>query len=120
RDKNIEELEMMRNKFKQTSRISQGMNLLLFLSFAVALHFLTVPIAAAKDAKSAKAESRFANLDGARVHYVNYGKGNEALVLIHGWTMNLDNWRDQIPDLTKRSRVIAVDLPGHGQSDKPQ
>ena len=70
--------------------------------------------------KSSKAESRFAKLDGARIHYVNYGKGSEALVLIHGWTMNVDNWRDQIPDLMKRSRVIAIDLPGHGQSDKPQ
>ena len=74
----------------------------------------------AKDDKNVTGKSKFATLDGARIHYVNYGKGDEALVLIHGWTMNADNWRDQIPDLTKRSRVIAVDLPGHGQSDKPQ
>jgi hypothetical protein len=73
-----------------------------------------------RDDKSAAGESRFTTLDGARIHYVNYGKGSEALVLIHGWTCNLDNWRDQIPDLAKRNRVIAIDLPGHGQSDKPQ
>lgn len=65
-------------------------------------------------------ESKFTKLDGARIHYVNYGKGSEALVLIHGWTCNIDNWRDQIPDLTKRNRVVAIDLLGHGQSDKPQ
>jgi len=65
-------------------------------------------------------ESRYASLDGARIHYVNYGKGSEALILIHGWTMNADNWRDQIADFTRRNRVIAIDLPGHGQSDKPQ
>ena len=70
--------------------------------------------------KSAAGESRFATLDGARIHYVNYGKGSEALVLIHGWTMNADNWRDQIPDFAKRNRVIALDLPGHGKSDRPQ
>lgn len=70
--------------------------------------------------KSAKAESRTTTLDGARIHYVNYGKGSEAVVLIHGWTCNLDNWRDQLPDFAKRNRVIAIDLPGHGQSDKPQ
>ena len=70
--------------------------------------------------KSATGESRFTTLDGARIHYVNYGKGSEALVLIHGWTCNLDNWRDQVPDFAKRNRVIAIDLPGHGQSDKPQ
>ncbi len=70
--------------------------------------------------KSATGESRFTTLDGARVHYVNYGKGEEALVLIHGWTCNVDNWRDQVPDFAQRSRVIAIDLIGHGQSDKPQ
>lgn len=70
--------------------------------------------------KTPTAESRFAKLDGARIHYVNYGKGKEALVLIHGWTMNADNWRDNIPDFAKRNRVIVIELPGHGQSDKPQ
>ena len=78
------------------------------------------PTNSPKDDKSATGESRFAKLDGARIHYVNYGKGSEALVLIHGWTMNLDNWRDQVPDFAKRNRVIAIDLPGHGLSDKPQ
>jgi non-heme chloroperoxidase len=75
---------------------------------------------ATNDEKGPAGESRFTTLDGARVHYVNYGKGSEALVLIHGWTMNADNWRNQIPDFVKRNRVIAVDLPGHGQSDKPR
>lgn len=65
-------------------------------------------------------QSKFAKVDGARVHYVNYGKGNDAVVLIHGWTMNADNWRDQIPAVAERYRVIAIDLPGHGQSDKPK
>src|SRR5438128_2929835 len=70
--------------------------------------------------KTATTESRFTTLDGAKIHYVNFGKGSEALVLIHGWTCNIDNWRDQFPDFAKRNRVIAIDLPGHGQSDKPQ
>lgn len=77
-----------------------------------------VPANSTKDEK--KADSRWTTLDGARIHYVSYGKGSEALVLIHGWTCNLDNWRDQIPDFAKRNRVIAIDLPGHGLSDKPQ
>ena len=95
------------------------------LSLAV-IFFSTIPsrfdvsASSGNDDKSAAADSRFANLDGARIHYVNYGKGDEALVLVHGWTMNVDNWRDQIPAFTKRARVIAIDLPGHGQSDKPQ
>lgn len=73
-----------------------------------------------RDEKALTGESRFTKLDGARVHYVNYGKGSEALILIHGWTCNIDSWRDQLPDFAKRNRVIAIDLPGHGQSDKPE
>lgn len=81
-----------------------------------------------------EAESRFATLEGARIHYANYnrdssarGKGKakagndeEALVLIHGWTMNNDSWRAQVPTLVKRNRLLVLDLPGHGQSDKPK
>jgi pimeloyl-ACP methyl ester carboxylesterase len=74
----------------------------------------------AKDDKNVNGKSKFAKLDGAKIHYVNYGKGGDALVLIHGWTMNVDNWRDQIKDFASRYHVIAIDLPGHGQSDKPQ
>jgi pimeloyl-ACP methyl ester carboxylesterase len=87
----------------------------------LALVLLSAPALMAQGAKSTSTEkSHFTTLDGARIHYQSYGKGREALVLIHGWTCNLDNWRDQVPDFAKRTRVIALDLPGHGQSDKPQ
>jgi len=65
------------------------------------------------------AEEKWAKLDNAKIHYVSEGKGKEAVVLVHGWTCNLGHWRDQIPELSKRARVIALDLPGHGMSDKP-
>lgn len=87
--------------------------------FVVLVFTLSASHAATSD-KNANAESRFATLDGAKVHYVNYGKGDEALVFIHGWTCNADHWREQVDAFSKRNRVIAIDLPGHGQSDKPQ
>ena len=61
-----------------------------------------------------------AKLDGRSVHYESHGTGREAIVLIHGWTCDQGFWRGQIPDLSKRTRVIAIDLPGHGKSDKPE
>jgi len=70
--------------------------------------------------KPAEAPSHYAKLDGSRVHYKSYGKGREALVFVHGWTCDMSFWRWQIPDFEQRMRVIAIDLPGHGQSDKPQ
>jgi len=101
------------------------LNLLFFFAVAMLCVFALAPSARTettftRDDQGAAGESRFTTLDGARIHYVNYGKGSEALVLIHGWTCNIDNWRDNVPDFAKRNRVIAIDLPGHGQSDKPQ
>ena len=80
---------------------------------------IQVAIAKAVD-KNPQPESRFAKLDDARIHYVNYGKGDQALVLIHGGCLNADAWRDNVADFAKRNRLIVVELPGHGESDKPQ
>jgi len=91
---------------------------LLFIALAFA--FALVAASAATAQNKASGQSHFAKLDNARIHYVNYGKGEEALVLIHGWTQNIDAWRDNIPDFVGRYRVIAIDLPGHGKSDKPE
>ena len=90
------------------------------LKYIRVLFIFLALVFATTTASAADGESQYAKLDGARIHYKSYGKGPAALVLVHGWTCNLDNWRDQIPDLSKRNRVIALDLPGHGQSDKPQ
>lgn len=71
-------------------------------------------------ARSLEGESRYAKLDGHRVHYENHGMGREALVFVHGWTCNLNFWSRQAPAFEGKTRVIAIDIPGHGQSDKPQ
>jgi pimeloyl-ACP methyl ester carboxylesterase len=64
--------------------------------------------------------SSYAKLDDARIHYKSYGNGDEAIVLIHGWGGNLDLWSEHIAPLRKTgNRVLAISLPGHGQSDKP-
>jgi len=62
--------------------------------------------------------SRFALQDGKKVHFRVAGDGPVSLVLIHGWTCDLEFWREQLP-LAKRFRLLLVDLPGHGRSDLP-
>ena len=69
---------------------------------------------------SVEGQSRNATLDGNKIHYESYGAGREAIVFVHGWTCNLGFWSKQVPEFAKRTRVVAMDLPGHGQSDKPQ
>jgi pimeloyl-ACP methyl ester carboxylesterase len=57
--------------------------------------------------------------DGSRVHYESYGTGKDATVFIHGWTCDLTFWRGQAP-VYEKQRALLVDLPGHGQSEKPE
>ncbi|MBI4752681.1 MAG: alpha/beta hydrolase [Acidobacteria bacterium] len=66
------------------------------------------------------APSKFTKLDGNKIHYKEFGKGKTALVFVHGWTCNLNFWKYQVPAVTKDAHLIAIDLPGHGQSDKPE
>jgi pimeloyl-ACP methyl ester carboxylesterase len=90
------------------------------LMLALICILVLITPAAAQNPASSEGASRYARLDKTRIHYKSYGKGREAIILIHGWSCNQDFWRDQIPDLMKRGRVIAIDLPGHGQSEKPE
>ena len=50
-----------------------------------------------------------------RWHYMTGGSG-DVVVLLHGWPQTWFEWRDVMPDLAKRYRVIAADLPGLGDS----
>ena len=53
-----------------------------------------------------------------RVRYVVRGEG-PALVLVHGLGASLSVWNENIEELSRAHRVFALDLPGHGESDKP-
>ena len=98
------------------ARLSRLLLMVFILAFAVGI----APTGMADKTSVTVGESRFTTLDGARIHYVNYGKGKDALVLIHGWSCNVGYWRDQVADFAKRNGVLTIDLPGHGESDKPQ
>jgi pimeloyl-ACP methyl ester carboxylesterase len=68
----------------------------------------------------ARAPSRYAKLDEHRIHYKSIGEGKTAVVLVHGWSCDLTFWEKQVPALASKVRVVLVDLPGHGKSDKPK
>ena len=46
------------------------------------------------------------------------GSGAPALVLVHGWCCSRGHWEAVAPDLARRRRVVALDLPGHGESSR--
>ncbi len=57
-------------------------------------------------------------IDGHRLAYVRCGAG-EPLLLVHGLTTSSFIWDDLLPILEARHDVIAVDLLGTGDSDRP-
>jgi len=57
-------------------------------------------------------------VNGLRMHYVESGDG-PPVVLLHGFPETWYAWRQQIPVLAKHYRVIAPDLRGYGETQKP-
>jgi sigma-B regulation protein RsbQ len=64
-------------------------------------------------------KSHFAKFETNKIHYVTLGKGRHTLVFVHGWAGNTGFWREQVPAVSDKAKLILIDLPGHGRSDKP-
>jgi pimeloyl-ACP methyl ester carboxylesterase len=60
-------------------------------------------------------ESRFVDLDGP-VHFADHGGDGPAMVLVHGLGGSTADWLAVAPRLAASSRVLAVDLAGHGRT----
>ena len=63
-------------------------------------------------------EGFFTTNDGVRLHYIESGSG-KPLVMIPGWSQTAAQFRAQLAGLSDRYRVIAIDMRGHNESDKP-
>jgi pimeloyl-ACP methyl ester carboxylesterase len=66
----------------------------------------------------ASTQSRFANVNGVRLHYLAAGAG-DPVFLLHGYAETSHMWLPLIPELAKTHTVIAPDLRGAGQSSTP-
>lgn len=54
------------------------------------------------------------------INYLDYGSGENTVVLLHGWGQNIEMMRPLGDSLSKENRVIIVDLPGFGESMEPK
>ena len=57
--------------------------------------------------------------DGVNLHYLEAGSGTPIL-MIPGWSQTAEQFKYQLSGLSDRYRVIAVDMRGHGEFDKPE
>ena len=66
---------------------------------------------------STQITSSYTDVDGVKIHYRSAGNG-PTILLLHGWPTSSFLYRDIIEKVSTKYRVIAMDLPGFGQSDK--
>ena len=64
-------------------------------------------------------QSRFAEVNGVRLHYLVAGKG-DPVILLHGYAETSHMWQPIMPSLAERHTVIVPDLRGAGGSSKPE
>jgi pimeloyl-ACP methyl ester carboxylesterase len=107
-------------KMKKFSRFALALIVILLVAFTIFWFArpADVNFDEARAAVPHAAFSRFADIDGVRIHYQEKGAG-APLVLLHGYTASTFAWKDVFDPLSEQFRVIAVDLKGFGFSGKP-
>ena len=65
---------------------------------------------------SAPPQPRWLDAAGRRIRYLQRGDGGDAVVLLHGFGGRLENWSANQGALEDGRTVVALDLPGHGES----
>jgi pyruvate dehydrogenase E2 component (dihydrolipoamide acetyltransferase) len=73
-----------------------------------------VPEAAAEEGPA----GRDVEVAGTRLRYIQVGEGDRTVVLLHGFGGDKENWLFNLEPLADGRSVYALDLPGHGESDK--
>jgi pimeloyl-ACP methyl ester carboxylesterase len=86
--------------------------------FSLAILLISSPNFAQSPAGANAISSRFAEVQGTKLHYLTAGHG-PALLLLHGYAETSRMWRPIIPRFAEKFTVIAPDLPGIGDSDIP-
>jgi len=65
-------------------------------------------------------DHKFMTVNGIRLHYVESGDSTKPLLLfVHGWPQFWYSWRNQIEHFQKNYHVVAMDMRGYNDSDKP-
>ena len=86
------------------------------IAAALAALVAAAPAAAGVKQGTARAE------DGLSIAYDVRGQGKTAVVLVHCWACDRTFWREQVEPLSRKFKVVTLDLGGHGTSgaDRPR
>ncbi|MGD9152087.1 MAG: alpha/beta fold hydrolase [Gammaproteobacteria bacterium] len=65
-------------------------------------------------------QDKYIKVSNIKVHYWDEGNSDIPIILVHGINANVSFWHKNFSALAKTHRVIAIDLLGFGDTDKPQ
>ena len=60
-----------------------------------------------------------AKINGVEMYYERHGDDGDPLVLVHGYTGDVTDWRHQVPEFSTTHRLLMMDHRGHGKSEAP-
>lgn len=84
---------------------------------AAAVFFLLLDQTPQTD-KAVAACGDYVEVYGVDIHYIEAGSGGRAFLLLHGFGANIYTWRELISPLSRLGRVVAVDRPGFGFTER--
>jgi pimeloyl-ACP methyl ester carboxylesterase len=85
-------------------------------SFTMVRRVATVPVPPEFRRRLRERTAYTTSRDGVRIAYEVHGKGTTALVFVHGWSCDRTYWAGQLDHFSRRFKVVAVDVAGHGES----
>jgi pimeloyl-ACP methyl ester carboxylesterase len=84
---------------------------------AIVLSAMAMVFAVSCSTPTQNRQNRYAkSSDGEQISYNVYGKGDTALLFVHGWSCDSRYWREQVPHFAEEYCVITMELAGHGNS----
>jgi pimeloyl-ACP methyl ester carboxylesterase len=88
-----------------------------FFTFPLFLFFILLAGCSGRNSSAPREKPVIKNND-VLIDYTDVGDGDTTLFFVHGWGINKTYWDGQVDHFRNRYRVIAMDLPGFGQSGK--
>jgi non-heme chloroperoxidase len=90
-------------------------------AISISLYFLLVSTLPLSGKEKPPWNDEYLKLDDVKIHYLEAGSGDRTLVLVPGWTMTAEIWKEQIAYFSSRGfRVLAIDPRSQGLSTKTE
>jgi len=65
------------------------------------------------------AAQKYIDIEGLKMSYVEKGSGDKTVLFVHGLGASVHTWKYNLDAFASRYHVLAIDLPGHGNSEMP-